>query len=112
MSGAQHTPGEWKVADSDPMLILDDYNSGKGPWRFIAGTRDAEFGALPAAEAEANAARIVRCVNAHDALVQHLREALVQWNTQFEGDQDDEPWCVAARATLLTLGLDVTEPAT
>lgn len=63
-----HTAGEWKVSDSDPCTILDDYNGGRGPWRFIACTRDADDGALPAAEAEANARRIVQCVNAHDEL--------------------------------------------
>lgn len=72
---AAHTPGEWKVADSDACTILDDYNGGKGPWRFIACTRDADHRALPAAEAEANARRIVQCVNTHDDLVAALLAA-------------------------------------
>jgi hypothetical protein len=33
-------------------------------------------------------------------LVQSLREALLQWNTQFEGEQDNDPWCIAARAAV------------
>lgn len=54
---------------------------------FIPGWRE-RAGEIPA----------LRAINAD--LLAALREALVEWNTQFEGEQDNDPWCIAARAAI------------
>jgi hypothetical protein len=65
-----HTPGPWRVTDADGCTDGDD----------IKATILADSGRLIChidrdyrAPAEANAAHIVRCVNAHDELVAALR---------------------------------------
>lgn len=58
-----HTPGVWSVAPSS--------NKGNGSgWRDLRGISGYDGGSMYLGEAlEADAARIVRCVNAHDGLL-------------------------------------------
>jgi hypothetical protein len=70
---ATHTPTPWRVTDADCCTDGDD----------VKATILADSGRLIChidrdyrAPAEANAAHIVRCVNAHDELIAALRYAL------------------------------------
>lgn len=65
------TFGGWFISEANPYEILD-YNGGRGPYRLIAkalprylvtGTGTGEH-SISSDEAEANARRIVACVNA------------------------------------------------
>jgi hypothetical protein len=69
MSNAKHTPTPWKIGtDSEghqPMVY-----SERGHEILICSLYSRSV-----AEAQANAAHIVKCVNGHEALVEALKEA-------------------------------------
>ena len=60
---ATHTPTPWEIKVLDPATIA----ASARPYRDLAATYGDD------AEASANAAHIVRCVNAHQALVDALK---------------------------------------
>lgn len=78
MSAVKHTPGPWRVA-SPSLYAGSEINIDAGERGYIAccGHRGDE-------EAEANALRIVRCVNAHDELVAAAKRALAVLKAQGE----------------------------
>lgn len=67
MSAAQHTPGPWAWRKADRILGCD----ARGQHYIHA--KDRTIAAMLDSEQEANAQRIVQCVNAHDQLVEALR---------------------------------------
>ncbi len=82
---AAHTPTPWHLGHGENRDRSYFSIAGKNPdgsWRQIAGcdhpsAQSVQHGANPLREqAEANAAHIVRCVNAHDDLVETLRKLI------------------------------------
>lgn len=69
MNTATHTPTPWTIKPNQKYLIVAGVpNMDKGR---VASCASYDH----SSEAEANAAHIVRCVNAHDELVLNLRAA-------------------------------------
>ena len=82
MGEAKRTPGPWHVEHKIPRIWDERYSEAEGTEKLgvpIVECRwrggDAVGRAIPYAEADANAAFIVRAVNSHDALVAALEEA-------------------------------------
>jgi hypothetical protein len=64
---AQHTPGPWGTAPNWPRgMTAVCWHTGTG-WQLVA-----------TAQTEADAERIVQCVNAHDELVAGLEKAVAE----------------------------------
>lgn len=100
-----HTPTPWSLSDlsqGNGRLLRETlriYGDGKHIATITPNTANA-LTPDSDAEARANAAAIVRAVNAHDALVDALKANIAQWESwkAFEGE---EPACITqARAAL------------
>jgi len=96
MSDAKHTPTPWFVGG---VTIWD--TSGRS---LIAECPQPEWlGARKLTNREANAAHIVKCVNAHDAFVAALRDLLARAEAELADPED--VWEVgAAHAALAKAG--------
>jgi hypothetical protein len=68
---AEHTKTPWKVAGQDHKVRIDSKKQTVARANVVWSGAEGESIGYP--EAEANAAFIVRCVNAHDDLVKALR---------------------------------------
>jgi hypothetical protein len=69
-----HSPTPWSVGKYVPELVRDAKDNGV-----------ASCARLGDGNEEANAAHIVRCVNAHDALVAALKECFGYVKSDYEG---------------------------
>jgi len=67
---AKHTPGPWFVDEDDPHSLYAP-DGDADPW-FVA---EAAYDCGPDVSGKANAAHIVKCVNAYDELVGALQRA-------------------------------------
>ena len=97
----QHTPRPWTHWSARPHGVLFEVTVGS-----------CEFGAQPALavgrtmeEADANAALIVRAVNAHDSLVAAVQAGINALEPFAEGENDDNPLCVVLKKMEAALAL-------
>ena len=103
MSAAKHTPTPWKA----PL------GRGKTP-RFhiqttagyqIASTPELKHGLFADNEAhEANAAHIVKCVNAHDGLVAFVKQIVDRFEREYPSDSLCDEILSDAKAHLAKIG--------
>jgi hypothetical protein len=67
MSQPKHTPGPWRYVKANPSPTTGGHMISGAKPGYLAEVRDCGSGNV-----EANARRIVQCVNAHDGLVEAL----------------------------------------
>ncbi len=95
---SKHTKGTWKTSLQGGMVIT--YLQEEGAPTFVAECRKETDRKATDTE-KANAAHIVRCVKAHDALVEALTDMVHQAERSFwDRNEETTPAYKAARAAL------------
>lgn len=99
-----HTPTPW-VYDRMGKNTVSTTNISGESGRFVCATGGHSDNRLPdhgLSENEANAAHIVKCVNAHDKLVEALRDVLTAYDSWggYNDDGFDDDLISRARAAL------------
>ena len=86
MKSNTHTPGEWKAMFSE--MLEQSWISANG--KNIAHINGGPDDTTTLEEAKANAARIVKCVNNHDRLLQTLTDLLASYKLYVKKPDESE----------------------